>query len=536
MSFFLIQNYGLGQNQILQTGLIPSTGEEILSIPTNIYNEEEAYTQGIDSVDLTEKGMFPPHLKQDSTSACTAFALAYALKTFQEADENQCSVYNAYGEQIDSLIFSPSFLFKLIKKGENCTTPIKLPDALMALKRYGSVSIIDDPFIKRDLITDCKTPNEDLIRKGKPYRIASFYQLSDSKRINPEVFDGRKVGLIERIKDRLINFHPVIIGAYLNSQFENEDYELFDYKGVPIWTNHHYTSESYHAMLIVGYNNKLQAFKLYNSYGNYEFIWMKYNVFERLTNFDVYVAIDVAKRHQEYVNNEEPRIQNYDWEEFYISDEKLLTKGEVDMNVYEHSFIENRYYKLTVLGIDTNSEDIYLEFEDKSDSIFSNEIVLSRNNKQKFMWREKIFEFAYNNVDLNLASWSLEIKKNDSLNNANYALIYPIKLYDFNSCIDSNKLRCFNHVTAELQETGIFKISGIQTNYEVDSWNGGLNFEILDATKTVIFMIKSPSYFQNGTLDNLGNRIDNIRVFETIVQYNDVLQKARYLRASVFTD
>ena len=97
--------------------------------------------------------------------SCVAWAVAYALKSYQEKVES--------GQQSK---FSPSFIYNQINNGQNA--PTYITDALNVLSQQGVCPYDEMPYDANDWVTkpsqqatsDAKKIQDRLLEKNKPYR------------------------------------------------------------------------------------------------------------------------------------------------------------------------------------------------------------------------------------------------------------------------------------------------------------------------------------------------------------------------------
>lgn len=537
ISVFAFSTICYGQDIKLSTGLIQTPVNEVLKIQSDFEIAEGISLQLPKSFDLSSTGKFPPHLNQKKTSACTAFALSYALKTYQEAEDLQYSVYDENNNPIDSLIFSPSFLFKVVKKGNNCKTGITLPEALMHLELYGSVSIKDLPFDDVDINSNCLEPDENLIQKGKPFRIANFYRLSKAKKHNPEEVNNKRLGIIDRIKKRIVNHYPIVFGAYLNQQFIKENYGSVHTDGIPIWNSLRRISDEFHAMVIVGYDDDIQSFKVFNSWGKHGYLWMKYNVFEKLTNYDIYAVVDVPYRHHDnYLNLFALREQAFNWSDLK-SNEVLRDEFVIAAGIREHFFIEDENYKISNLKIDKENNQIFLELIDKTNDAKPMRMILSPDETITFSIREKEFTISVDTLISDLNSGFVNVSINNLVSRDLERLEnFPVKLESWNSGRINNKSYRFRDVNAILSSNGIFSVTARQTNNRLTGWHGRLVFELLDDNGNVLKRIQTPSYGLNGTWDSGGDENERRINFETLVENPEILMEVVTIKAFAYKD
>lgn len=221
-------------------------------------SEAEAL-ENIFKVDL--KPYCPTIGYQGSYETCTGWSVGYAAQTIQYA-----LMKNWEGEikKITSHAFSIHFLYNQLKdkKIERCTIGTHIGKALEILKTKGNVL-----FRYFDHDNDCaKYPNEKDLDFAKNYRIKNYTTLFGS---------GAKPKLIKhKIKLSLAQKKPVIIGMPVTKKFT----EL----RTAIWQPQAGDSPvGGHAMVIIGFDDSLEAFELMNSWGKNwgdgGFCWIKYD-------------------------------------------------------------------------------------------------------------------------------------------------------------------------------------------------------------------------------------------------------------------
>lgn len=197
----------------------------------------------------------PPVDTQGNQGSCVAWATGYYLKSFQENYQNSRN-----GLAAPTVILSPSFIFNQIKISP-CSGS-QIADALDLLQVSGTPEWTIMPYNEND----CDTQPSDLQRTlAEPNRIASYFYL------NGEF-------LLEQTKAFLLNNQPVVIAVSIDRNYfganENGAAVYRKFKKV----------DGAHAMLVVGYDDAMNAFKVVNSWGrdwgNEGFVWIDYTAFE----------------------------------------------------------------------------------------------------------------------------------------------------------------------------------------------------------------------------------------------------------------
>jgi len=178
-------------------------------------------------------GDFPPVGDQGAQGSCVAWAVGYALKSFQEHDERGWSYSNEH-------LFSPAFIFNNFKKGK-CSGGLYVNDALEFVSSSGIAPLSGMPYNP----SDCSAMATDALKTtAKQYRVHSI------KRVDKDIVE---------IKGHLAARMPVVVGMRIDASFSKI--------GSTVWNGMVGAPRGGHAMVIVGYDDTRQAFRLFNSWG-----------------------------------------------------------------------------------------------------------------------------------------------------------------------------------------------------------------------------------------------------------------------------
>ena len=211
------------------------------------------------SMDLSDK--MPAVGNQGIQQSCVAWAIAYALKSYQEKQE--------LGQQY---LFSPSYIYNQINNGMNA--PTYVTDALNLLSDQGVCQMDEMPYNENDWTS-------------KPSEVAK----ADAKKFRIDFWRQVNVQDIKEVKAQLAAGYPVIIGADVTKEFIDDGYAK---KAAYIWTEAG-TSAGGHCMLLTGYNDQKNAFKVMNSWGkewgDEGFAWIDYKLFPEVVKYG-FVAKD----------------------------------------------------------------------------------------------------------------------------------------------------------------------------------------------------------------------------------------------------
>jgi hypothetical protein len=169
--------------------------------------------------------------QQGSQGSCTAWAVAYAAKSYQEAVDHNWNV-NAHP-------FSPSFIYNQINGGRNTGTSFQ--DALNLVVNQGSALLEDMPYSA----TDWTTQPSDVIRaRARLHAAKKWWRLGKGD-----------------IKAELAGNNPVMIAVEVHPDFDSLG------KANRIYDNYEGTSRGNHAITLIGYDDSVQAYKFINSWG-----------------------------------------------------------------------------------------------------------------------------------------------------------------------------------------------------------------------------------------------------------------------------
>ncbi len=230
------------------------------------------------SVDLS--GKFPPIGDQGEYGTCVTWAVGYNLKTALNGIDNQ---WNASQLAQASNQTSPKDLFLAIpasQKGSNCNGT-QFESAMDQLITRGSASLATVPYTS---LGNCsQSPQSNWTQEAADNKLVNYRKIADKNNASSMTVDNFKAYLAEG--------RPVAIGARLGDRFMHWnssaviDYDTYQNPGM---------QHAYHAMVLAGYDDNRQAFKVINtwgsSWGNAGTIWVDYNFFISSFCFAAFVA------------------------------------------------------------------------------------------------------------------------------------------------------------------------------------------------------------------------------------------------------
>ena len=232
------------------TGLLPLSADEYAKLPkTPTYR---AFLP--DRADLSSH--FPPPGDQGKEGSCTAWAVGYAARAYY------ASAVEGRNVRSPANIPSPGYIFgSVVSEPGNCDSGARTIDALSLLKNGGSLSLTAFPY----RLGQCRRPS-DLQRAS-----ATDFRISDSLAID--------FSSLDQVKGELAKGHPVIIGISTRKSLKTlQGARVYHPQaGEPIVGSR--------ALTVVGYDERLQAFKVINSWGmrwgDGGFGWIGYDAFQR---------------------------------------------------------------------------------------------------------------------------------------------------------------------------------------------------------------------------------------------------------------
>ncbi len=213
--------------------------------------------------DLSES--MPPVRSQGQQGSCVSWATTYYLKSYQEKIQ--------FGYDYDSFedVMSPAFVYNQTKANPNCGSGSSIVDALELLKIQGTSTWQDFPYSDQ-VCSDL--PSEDLLEEAAQHKIKDYFTVGV-----PLMNTDPKVTQINLMKTLLSQGHPVVMSFDIKRL-------NFDDATQCMATSFNESSDPSscgHAVLIVGYDDTLNAFKFVNSWGtgwgDEGYCWINYDFF-----------------------------------------------------------------------------------------------------------------------------------------------------------------------------------------------------------------------------------------------------------------
>jgi hypothetical protein len=208
----------------------------------------------------------PPAGHQGSSGSCVGWAVAYGMQGFYRKNEFNLQ-YLVNGSLNENSVGSPSYIYNQIDI--NCNGS-QTTNAFDILENQGTCTIAEMPFT-----SDCSTdPNAFQISVAEENKITSYEGVSIT---------------VNAVKSQLFENRPVVIGTFITPGYSNTE----TIEGIEVWNDSSgNTNDLGHAMVVSGWNDSINAFKMLNSYGtsiNNGYVWMDYSVFTDLV-YEAYVG------------------------------------------------------------------------------------------------------------------------------------------------------------------------------------------------------------------------------------------------------
>lgn len=223
---------------------------------------------------------FPTPGDQGNQGSCVGWAVAYALKSYQEKVERK---WPGTGP---TQTFSPAFLYNQIKlEGGGA----HISDALDFLIRSGVVTLKDFPYDPGD---DSRMPSSTMLSAGRAYSIAAW----------------RRVDLAQMsdTKSHLASGFPVVIGMKVSASFSR-------HRGNETYTyDPEEEDDGAHAMCVIAYDEERRAVKLINSWGDswgdQGYVWISYDTYLAKVR-EAYVTQDIVVNRPDEEGDEVEEIE-----------------------------------------------------------------------------------------------------------------------------------------------------------------------------------------------------------------------------------
>jgi C1A family cysteine protease len=202
----------------------------------------------------------PPVGDQGRMGSCVAWSSGYGLRSYYLAKINKLDVTNPKN------VPSPAYIFNhgsaIDQAGTPCAKRGMLISIALEVMRAGVVSLAEMPYNDQ---TCGPPPDFEMQARAKEFRIDGWAF------IDPESIDA--------IKEAIAGGDAVVFGIKVSKSFDK-------HLGDKVYSREPTEEfEGGHAMVLVGYDDERQAFRLQNSWGrdwgDHGRAWLSYNTFKR---------------------------------------------------------------------------------------------------------------------------------------------------------------------------------------------------------------------------------------------------------------
>lgn len=218
----------------------------------------------------------PDRQNQGQQGSCVAWSSVYAARTIVEAASTR--------QNANSTAYSPAFVYNQIGL-EGCQGAY-IQNAMEFMTTKGVVPYNDFPYTDQDC---SRQPNSALENKATQNKLHGFTRLTDG-----ESTEGINV---RAVKEHLAKDAPVVIGMMVGGSF------MQGMMGKEMWapTDEDRSQAGFggHAMCVIGYDDRKQAFQIMNSWGpewgNNGIGWVRYADFKEFVR-EAYGVDPMPKR------------------------------------------------------------------------------------------------------------------------------------------------------------------------------------------------------------------------------------------------
>jgi C1A family cysteine protease len=353
------ENRDITVSQKRATGALVPTEEMLSSIPEAIPVSSYSSDELPSFFDLSDK--MPPVRSQGNQGSCASWAVGYYLKGYHEHIDKKTD----YGiENNYKGAYSPAFLYNTVKVGD-CNSGSYIYKNLDRVQNVGVATWEDMPYSDKDCT---KKPSSTATKNSKCARILEYTKI----RIHQPLESIE----IQDIKYYLSHGNPIVIGIYVYDGFNNPKrvdgefiYKDYEERG----------TRGGHAIVVVGYDDNRNAFKIINSWGtdwgNDGFLWIDYDVFSRIV-FEAYRtedALDECEEASSYISlNKQSlifntKLINHSYKKsFRISNSGSVSLEVNDINTpngysvdWKHGTIKAGEYKNVTVTFKPTEEKVY---------------------------------------------------------------------------------------------------------------------------------------------------------------------------------
>jgi hypothetical protein len=205
----------------------------------------------------------PPVGHQGNEGSCVPFAIAYAARSIEQYYNTNATSYS-----YSSNIFSPEYVYNQTKFND-CATGTSPTTVLDLIKNQGVSTWGSMPYSD---VNGCSIqPTSSQTANASAYKINSYVMIPNMDEV--------------AIKTMVASKHPVIITIIADNSFTNAGPSF-------IWKAYSGSGALRHSIIICGYDDAKNAYKVMNSWGttwgDAGFSWIDYDFFPQKSTYDTY--------------------------------------------------------------------------------------------------------------------------------------------------------------------------------------------------------------------------------------------------------
>ena len=209
---------------------------------------------------------FPPPGDQGHSSTCAGWAVGYALRSYIEHETTGADMSQPGNR------FNPLFIYNRV--AQTCAAGARITDAVAFLSRVGAL-----PFREMSSAACPDGAGPEVMARAAAWRIGSYHVVSTQR--------------LDDVKGELAQRRPVVIGIRITTGLQHLG-------PGDVYAEPEGSDLGGHAVVVVGYDDARQAFKVMNSWGrgwgDGGFGWISYPVFARDTQVALSADLPPATR------------------------------------------------------------------------------------------------------------------------------------------------------------------------------------------------------------------------------------------------
>jgi uncharacterized protein (TIGR02145 family) len=248
---------------IKTTGLISSTDVDLQNIPDVATIDTSLIPSfgRIGDLPPSTSISIPSPGNQGSYNSCVGWAVGYGMLGYQFKVIEGHSDYNGNDKN-----FSPNYIWNQLNGGAN--VGVSFSGAMNLVVNQGCCKFIDMPINVAPNIQ----PSSTAIANAANYKLTQFFRFFTID--------------INKMKAWLSKGYPIMVAVKIDHAFMKNDASPFEKQadGRYVWKSYQTSEREGHALLICGYDNAINSFKVLNSWGsnwgNSGYIWIDYDFFK----------------------------------------------------------------------------------------------------------------------------------------------------------------------------------------------------------------------------------------------------------------